>query len=210
MPSRLDLGHYEAARAAALAGVPERTLYQWAQVGLIVPSASATRQKLWSYGDLLTLRLVRWLRVDKTASGVKLARSSMTEVRRAIEKLGDDLWREDVAGQGRSALLVTPEGKILLDRLPPEALDGQLLLPDFDLFAPCDEGPDLLQPRPRLRIVPGKVAGEPHLVHSRLTTRVVAALGGRGMSLKQIAALYPHEDATALGEAVELEQQLAA
>lgn len=117
---------------------------------------------------------------------------------------------ETDAGQSRAALLVTPEGKILVDRLPPEALDGQLLLSAVDLFAPSDEGPDLLQPRSGLRIIPGKVAGEPHLAHSRLTTRVVVALGDRGMSLDQIGALYPHEDATALGEALELEHQLAA
>lgn len=210
MLSRLDLGSYEAARAAALAGVPERTLYQWAQAGLIVPSASAGRQKLWSYGDLLTLRLVRWLRTDKTADGVKLARSSMAEIRRAIDELGADLWVEDDDGHRRPTILVTPQGDLLLDRDPPEALDGQLLLHAVDLFAPFDEGPDLRQPRPRLRIVPGKVAGEPHLVHSRLTTRTVGALAGRGFSIDQIAALYPHEDAVALREAVELEQQLAA
>lgn len=208
--SRLDLGHYEAARAAALAGVPERTLYQWAHAGLIVPSASAGRQKMWSYGDLLTLRLVRWLRADRTTDGMKLARSSMTEIRRAIETLGDDLWVDDHAGRGRPTILVTPPGDVLLDRDQTEALYGQLLLDTpVDLFAPFDQGPDLRQPRPRLRIVPGKVAGEPHLVRSRLTTRTVGALADRGFPIKQIASLYPSEDPIALGEAVELEQQLA-
>lgn len=175
------------------------------------PSASASRQKLWSYGDLLTLRLVRWLRADKTVDGVRLARSSMAEIRRAIDKLGDDPWVEDDAGHSRPTVFVSAEGEILLDRDPPEALGGQLLLDTVvDLFAPFDEGPDLRQPRPRLRIVPGKVAGEPHLVHSRLTTRTVGALADRGFTLKQIAALYPSEDPVALGEAVELERQLAA
>jgi uncharacterized protein (DUF433 family) len=69
---------------------------------------------------------------------------------------------------------------------------------------------DLRAPRPRLRIVPGKVAGEPHLVGSRLTTRTVAALAARGFSAEQIAALYMHEDPAALAEAVELERSLAA
>jgi len=69
---------------------------------------------------------------------------------------------------------------------------------------------DLRVPRPRLRIVPGKVAGEPHLVGSRLTTRTVAGLAVRGLSVAQIAVLYPHEEPEALAEAVELERSLAA
>jgi hypothetical protein len=50
-------------------------------------------------------------------------------------------------------------------------------------------GPDLLRPRPHLRIVPSKVAGEPHAEHSRLTTQV-AALADRGYPVAQIAAMY--------------------
>lgn len=208
--TQLDLGQYEATRAAALSGVPTRTLYSWAQAGLIVPSVSASRQKYWSYGDLLTLRLVRWLRTPKTTEGVEIARTTMSEVRRALEKVGTDLWAED-GGQARSTILVTSAGKIVLDRVPPEDVDGQVVIGGIvDLFAPFEHGPDLRRPRPHLRITPGKVAGEPHLVHSRLTTRSVAALAERGLSYEQIAELYPQEDAVALEEALDLEQQLAA
>lgn len=56
---RLDVGAYEVPRAAALAGVPLSTLYHWAREEVVTPSVSATREKLWSYRDLLTLRLVR-------------------------------------------------------------------------------------------------------------------------------------------------------
>jgi hypothetical protein len=49
---------YDARRAAALSGVPLSTLYQWARRGIIEPSASAERPRLWSYADLMALRIV--------------------------------------------------------------------------------------------------------------------------------------------------------
>ena len=56
--------------------------------------------------------------------------------------------------------------------------------------------------------MPGRCAGEPHLLGTRLTTRTIAALAERGYDLDTIAALYPDEDADALGEALRFEQRL--
>ncbi len=208
--SAIDLGYYEAGRAAALAGVPHSTLYHWARTGLIVPSVSAEREKLWSYRDLLALRLVRWLRTPKDDMGI--ARTVMSEVRELLDKFGDDLWRVDEAGREVPTILVTRNGSVVLDERPRSRLGGQYLLDgvELDLFAPFDKGVDLRVPRPRLRIVPGKVSGEPHLAGSRLTTRTVAALAERGFAAEQIAELYPHEDRLGLEEALELERSLAA
>ncbi|MCL2464549.1 MAG: hypothetical protein FWF28_05725, partial [Micrococcales bacterium] len=55
-------GCYEASRAAALSGVPKSTLYEWARRRVVVPSVSPEREKLWSYADLMALRIVSWLR----------------------------------------------------------------------------------------------------------------------------------------------------
>ena len=38
-------------------------------------------------------------------------------------------------------------------------------------------GPDLLRPRPQLRIVPGKLGGSPHVEHTRLETLALASRG---------------------------------
>lgn len=208
--SPLDLGHYEAERAAALAGVPPSTLYYWARTGLILPSVSAEREKLWSYRDLLTLRLVRWLRTPKDDPSI--ARTTMSEVRQLLDKVGDDLWRVDEAGRDVPTILVARGGSVVLDERPRSMLGGQYLLngDELDLFAPFEMGVDLRVPRPRLRIVPGKVSGEPHLAGSRLTTRTVAALAERGFPIGQIAKLYPREDRVALREALEFERSLAA
>ncbi len=52
-------------------------------------------------------------------------------------------------------------------------------------------GPDLIRPRPHLRILPGKVSGEPHLHHSRTTTLTVMSLVDRCGDVDKVAALYP-------------------
>lgn len=204
--SRLDLGAYEAARAAALSGVPLSTVYEWARRGIVVPSVSPTREKLWSYGDLLTLRLVRWLRLDKPD---KARSTAMAEVRAALERFSDDLWREHDSGEDRPTIAVTSDGTVFHRERSETAFGQQALEGTLDLFAPFDDGVDLRRPDDRLRIVPGRCAGEPHLVGTRLTTRTVAALAERGYDLAAITRLYPSEDVEALGEALRLEEKLA-
>lgn len=51
-------GAYTAERAAALSGVPKSTVHNWARQDILVPSVSAERVKLWSYGDLMALRTI--------------------------------------------------------------------------------------------------------------------------------------------------------
>ena len=50
-------GCYESSRAAALSGVPVSTVYLWARTGVVEPSVSPTKIKLWSYADLMALRI---------------------------------------------------------------------------------------------------------------------------------------------------------
>jgi uncharacterized protein (DUF433 family) len=139
---------------------------------------------------------------------VQIAKTKMAEVRAALREAGDRLWVVDDSGRERPTIQVTQAGEIVF--AGNYRVGGQGMLPILDLFAPFEHGPDLRVPRPHLRIVPGNVAGEPHLAHSRLTTRVVAALAGRGFSLEQIKALYPRDDPAGLREAIDLEGQLAA
>lgn len=202
----LDLGAYQAARAAALSGVPLSTVYDWAKKGVVVPSVSPGREKLWSYGDLLTLRLVRWLRTEKPEA----RRTAMAEVRDALLAFAGDLWEEAGAGATRPTVAVDRTGTVVHTRRMETAV-GQRVIDDvLDLFAPFEGAPDLRQPADRLRIVPGRCAGEPHLLGTRLTTMTVAALADRGYDLQLIRELYPREDVLALRQAVEFEQRLAA
>ena len=208
-------GCYDAARAAALSGVPKSTVYYWARNEVVVPSVSPVREMLWSYADLMALRVVSWLRHPKR-DGVEVRPASpMPQVRRALAALdrrGLDIWSP--VSVGRSPLVVDRAGRIhLRDGDDVNDLTGQVpLSPDLlDLLGPFDQaggnGPDLIAPREHLRIVPARVAGEPHVAGSRLTTLSLAALAQRGMSPGQIAGLYDVAAAT-VEEALDLERQL--
>lgn len=210
-------GCYEAERAAALSGVPVSTVYDWARKGVVVPSLSGVRPKRWSYADLMALRIVHWLRHPKDhEEEAQYPPSPMSEVRRAmhqLDQLGLDVW-SDSAGSARSPLLVDRHGTItVVGPTMRLTAGGQGQFDVLDLLGPFEteftQGPDLVRPRPRLRIVPGKVAGEPHLEHSRLTTLTVAALAARGYDAGAIAKLFPDEAPDAITEAIDLEQALA-
>jgi len=210
-------GCYEASRAAALAGVPLTTVYWWARNGIVIPSVSPVREKLWSYSDLMALRIVSWLRHPKSTDSGKLPASPMPKVRQALELLGEfglDPW--DPQAPESSPLIVDRAGRVYI------RADGQIydvhrqpaLLPEEVLgltdpfIAAGGLGPDLVRPRPHLRIVPAKVAGEPHIEHTRLTTQTVAALAGRGYTAAEIADMY-EESPSVIEEAIDLERQLA-
>ena len=210
-------GCYDARRAAALSGVPVSTVYYWAREDLVVPTVSPTRQKLWSYADLMALRIVYWFRHPKPGGAGVVPASPMPQVREALEELesrGLDIWAESPHEAGMP-LLVNIDGRVHLGDGWAAGTYGQMsLVPMLDLLGPFAKGghlgPDLIRPRPGLRIVPGKVSGEPHLVGSRITTRSVAALYRRLGDLRQVAALYPDAAPDMIEQAVDLENALAA
>jgi uncharacterized protein (DUF433 family) len=210
-------GAYPADRAAALSGVPRSTVHDWARKGVLVPGISAERTRLWSYADLMGLRLVYWLRHPKQAPGGEdVPAAPMSQVREALDALRareQDLWSPG----GPSLVAVERGGRIVLNPgSAPEDLTGQWLLGDGDWLNlvvpfPTDEGtkgPDLIQPRPTLRIIPGKLGGEPHVARSRVETRALAALARRGMDANNIVALYPTLDEDSVVDAIDLEDQL--
>lgn len=210
-------GAYTADRAAALSGVPKSTVHYWARQEILVPCVSAERVKLWSYADLLGLRTIAWLRQPKQArDGSDVPRTAMPAVRRALAELREldlALWTEDseprVAVDRRGQIHLQISTMIVEDLNRARPLDVEFL----DLIRPYTsvkgaEGPDLHAPRPLLRIVPGKLAGSPHIVHTRIETVAIAALRDRDLSSERIGALYPIVGSDAIAEALDLEQQL--
>ena len=210
-------GCYEVSRASALSGVPQSNVYLWARNGLVPPSVSPTRVKLWSYADLMVLRILYWLRHPKTNSGGEVPASPMARARQALAELNErglDIW-DDNDGNLSSPLRVDASGQIWLDVDGVPHHEGQAALPgSFDLLGPFDladrHSPDLLRPRPNLRIVPGRVSGEPHLAKSRITTLSAAAFYQDLGDLTAVAELYPGFRVEAFRDAVEFERSLAA
>ncbi|NMM32890.1 MAG: DUF433 domain-containing protein [Phycicoccus sp.] len=211
-------GCYDASRAAALSGVPKTTVYWWARHGIVVPSVSPVQEKLWSYSDLMCLRIVSWLRRPKVShdDGSPLPSSPMPRVRAALNLLtqhGVDLWSStdehpypllvDVRGQIWVRLgneIPAPTGDTPFPTLNPSGLP-----PPYE--PPGQRAPDLIRPRPNFRIVPGKLAGEPHVQGTRLTSTALAALAAQGFSVERIGDMY-EIDPVIVAEAVDLETQL--
>lgn len=200
--------------------MPLSTVHWWARHDVLVPSVSAERVKLWSYADLMGLRIIYWLRQTKTTrEGATVPRSAMPAVRHALRQLSKldlSIWSEDTA----PAVAVDRGGKIFVTEAAPtpegpyrqRRLDGngdlrQITAP----FETADgaRGPDLRVPRPRLRIVPGKLGGSPHVVHTRVESRALWALVSSGLDEAKVYRLYPAVEPEAIDDALDLERQLA-
>ncbi len=206
---------YPADRAAALAGVPVSTLHYWSRAGIWLPSVSGVKVKRWSYSDLLALRLIDWLRRDKP--DLKLPKTSMARIRgalAALDRWGDRLRSDAVRVRvdPRGGLVIEAEGEVFVP-LGRGVAQAVALREGFDLVDAWRGsngiiGPHLLQPAPTLRIIPGKLSGEPHVVDTRIPTKMLSSLRARGMEVDAIIDLYPRLTRQNLEEAISLEDQL--
>ncbi len=183
----------------------------------MTPAISAVGTKLWSYADLMALRIVYWLRHPKKAGPAEVTAGPMSEVRKALEildRMDLDIWDESRSGQ--TPLQVDPRGRIHIASGESVTTTGrrQVRADFLDILGPFDgpsaQGPDLIRPRPLLRVIPGKVSGQPHLLDSRITTRTIASLHQRFGDVDRVVALYPHQQERALVEAIDLERSLEA
>jgi uncharacterized protein (DUF433 family) len=206
---------YTADRAAALAGVPLSTLHYWSRSEIWIPSVSATKVKRWSYSDLLALRLIDWLRRDKP--DLKLPKTSMAKIRgalAAVERFGERLREHNVR------VWVDPRGGLVVDAgdeifvpLRRGLAQGLAHLQGLDLVEAWYGGngvvgPHLFEPRPTLRIIPGKLSGEPHVVDTRIPTKMLLSLRARGLEVEAIIELYPRLTTENVDDAIALEVQL--
>lgn len=216
-PSRTSAS-YPAERAAALAGIPRSTLYYWARTGLVPPSVSFQKIKRWSYADLLVLRLVDWLRRDKPRGDEErdLPRASMTQIRRElarVEELGERVMdasfivEVDPAGRLHFGSGTTKWIELGGGRRQYEAGALDLVRP-FEMHVGV-VGPDLVRPGETLRIVPGKLSGEPHVEATRIQTQAIGALEARGLDSGSILDLYPDLAIENVTAAITLEHRLA-
>lgn len=213
-------GAYSAERAAALAGVPQSTVYYWARHDIYAPTLSRERVMLWSWADLLALRAIYWLRAAKP--DLQIRATTMRKVRQVLSALEDDYGTrlgEHLAN--RSVVLhVDPRGRpyievsdVVLQPVASGVYQKASIEIAVDLLREYEpghglHGPHLLLPRPLLRIIPGKLGGQPHVYDTRVETRVLMALTSRGYQTERLLDLYPFLDKDSVQQAIELEEQL--
>jgi uncharacterized protein (DUF433 family) len=220
-PPVLELGRgvYDADRAAALAGVPKSTLHYWARTGFYPPSISpGPRVRLWSWADLLALRAIDWLRREEETSNVQQSSRGYAGIprvaTRTIRLALDELAKRGIPRERLIDVLAASQTGDLLVRVTGEqtvkaAPGRQLPIPDLLVFVrPYAGAPNLLQPRPLLRIIPGKLHGEPHVVGTRIGSATLYALEEAGYTIEQVRRMYPDVSAEALDQALNLEHSL--
>ena len=198
--------------------MPISTLYYWARTELVVPSVSALKVKKWSYADLLVLRLIDWLRQEKLEDAERpaLPKPSMTRIRKElslVESLGGRLMDESIVVE------VDPSGRLHFSHGTTRRIElggsfQQLESGTLDLVRPFElhvgmVGPDLVRPGETLRIIPGKLSGEPHIEATRIQTQAIGALDSRGLEPTTILELYPALELANVTNAIVLEKRLA-
>jgi uncharacterized protein (DUF433 family) len=206
---RSPRGRYSAERTSQLSGIPKSTVYDWQRNDVYRPDFFHANPMMWSYRDLVYLRLLAWLRNQGMERPVAAGR--VTDVRTAVAR-GDNIR------------LLRSDGRVLLinDEVD-HRFSGENVLPDlagllgeFDLLEPIRElgerplwGPDLVAPSERTYISPWVMAGEPCIDETRIPTSTVWTLRtDRGLGVAQIVDLYPGLDQAAVKDAWYLEDRL--
>jgi hypothetical protein len=189
-------------------------VYYWAKKDIWSPEFPNGRPKLWSYSDLLALRLINWLRQAKPdyhvpATGMREIRRLLDSVQDFGDQLESDSVRVWVESDGAAVLQVGEEVSRPLGRglrQPTLVHNTHLLLAAFEHDS--IRGPDLSRPRPSLRIIPGKVSSEVHAENTRVTSPMIKALSERGIRADGIQELYPFLSPGNIADALSLEAQL--
>lgn len=209
-------GHYDAKRTAQLSGIPRPTLYEWRRNEVFSGDYPRSSPQIWSYRDLVLLRLLAWLRQGKmerylAADKIENIRSHLSE---AVEIRRVYATRRDVILDGPKSSGVRDDRRNILP-----FTDFANLLRTFNLEEPVNElrrsgsvhlwAPDLIRPSLWTRIIPWVLAGEPCIRSSRVPTSTVFALHiERKLETKAIAELYPGLSRESIADSIGLEMRL--
>jgi len=209
-------GRYAAERAAQLSGVPKSTIYYWRRNGILISDFPNADPALWSYRDLVLLRLLAWLRqggmqrplaAEKTVS-IRDQLTAGHEVRRI------HATKTDIVMSGEADDDFVDDRENLLP-----SSDFYDLLSTFDLYEPIDElrsasrgrvwAPDLVTPSEHSMISPWVLAGDPCVERSRIPTSAIYALRTeRELPAEAIVELYPGLSVSAVEDVTRLERRL--
>lgn len=209
-------GRYAATRASQLSGVPKSTVYDWRREKIFEPDFTTADPAMWSYRDLVLLRVLAWLRqggMDRPIAAEKVA-SIKTQLSSGIEIRFIHATRKDIILNGEDEADARDDRENLLP-----SSDFYSLLGTFDLHEPIEElrsarrgpvwAPDLVTPSDHSFISPWVLAGDPCIQRTRIPTSAIHALRSeRALPVEAIAELYPGLTVKAAEDAISLERRL--
>ena len=175
-------GRYSAGRASQLSGVPKSTVYDWRRERVFEPDFTHATPVMWSYRDLVFLRLFAWLRQGGMAR--PLASEKVGSVRAHLSSGAEVQFihatRADVVFSGPVGAQFDDDRDNLLP-----STDFFALLATFDLHEPIDElrsarrgpiwAPNLVTPSEYSSISPWVLAGDPCIERTRIPTSAIHA-----------------------------------
>jgi uncharacterized protein (DUF433 family)/DNA-binding transcriptional MerR regulator len=201
--------------ASVLTGATVRQLAYWrkrtpAADPLLVPAGKRSGRYLYSWGDVVALRTIVYLRQEK----------SLPRIRRAVEtlrRLEAEEWTHlgayRLISTSSTIVVATPSGQLLdLEQQPGTVLDEVLMGDVLAPFATSSgrEVPDLKRPRPCIAVDPGVLGGYPVIAGTRVPFDVVARLTQDELEPAEIAVIYPSVEPEAIVDAVRFAEQVAA
>jgi uncharacterized protein (DUF433 family) len=209
-------GRYAADRASQLSGVPKSTVYNWRREDVYLPDFSGANPAMWSYRDLVLLRLLAWLRqggMERPVASEKVG-SIKSQLSRGVEIRFIHATERDVVLNGPSGPYIEDDRQNLLP-----SSDFYALLGTFDLLEPIEElrsarrgavwAPDLVTPSEHSFISPWVLAGDPCVERTRIPTSAIFALHAeRQLPVDAIVDLYPGLTPEMAVDAIALENRL--
>lgn len=197
---------YPTKMVSALTGVSAHQLRRLRRKGVITPSRGRDNEYLYSFDDLLVLRIFSKLRPYISAQKIDKAFSSFQELvsSEGQDKLGEHRFGTD----GESIFVDTPDSAVDLVERP-----GQGTVFTFDEMIEefvnwrGKRVPNLLHPRQHLEIDPGRLGGWPTVRGTRIPFDTIATLRlDDGMSIDDISYYYPSVTIQAVEDSVDFSQ----
>lgn len=205
---------YSPPLAATLSGATVRQLAYWRRntsdhAPLLLPEFSRTPRVLYSYQDIVALRMFVRLRSD----------TSLQRIRKAVawlEKHHPDthLSRHKMEAQpgGRTIVWISRDRDYFDVVEQPGQAGIQIVMGDlFDEFktATGRRVPDLMTPAPGVTVDPGVRGGFPVMSGTRVPFNIIARLHADGLEPAEIRELYPGIHARDVVGAAELAELVA-
>ncbi|MDR1386910.1 MAG: DUF433 domain-containing protein [Propionibacteriaceae bacterium] len=190
---------------AVLSGASVSQLNRWRRTGLLVPETRSTRPPLYSFRDVVALRVVVRLRADTSLQRIRRAFGRLTEY-----DLTDHVSNYRFAVHGQSIAVWTDDGWLDLVKN-----HGQYeLFRMSDIYKPFvtkygTSVVDFRHPRPHLEVDARKVGGWPVLANTRIGYDVIAtAAAGDALSARDVSKFYPGSTVEAIRDAIDFDAEV--
>jgi uncharacterized protein (DUF433 family) len=185
----LVINAYTTEQASRLTDIPVHRLRHWSRTDFFVPSMTVGDEYLYSFRDLLSLRVLRTLRMD-----IGCSLQHLREVRDKLAHMGDDVWSRTTLYVLRKKVVFPEETGALS-----EVVSGQRVFPQIVLSVVRS---GLEQSIRNMAARPAEDAGKierkrnvnhnrPVLAGTRIPVAAIKRLTEDGYSPERIIAEYP-------------------